>query len=1793
MSGLKDLFGRQTVVIALLSLFVGLGSAAAVQDFFTVEIDEGGQVIDGDGTGFEWGSWYYYPNTDWWNQWFYNGYDPDGTKTVRVYLTIRVLDPQVGTGSNITVALNWTSEEWPLDQDAPPLPATVWTPSLEDRYIKRQVIVPETDIRTSTSLNTTYEITGFCPEWVSIDVRGANVSVEGRIEHECSTGEPPEPPLSDADFGDAPEGALAYPSLGVNGLFPTCVGVGPASWIEHDSKWLYFGPSVDLESDGNGGTCPLFNPNNYNKDEKVNDRDAGLLLPRSFTITGDLGAERIWPLTSVIDWELAQSCEMAIWGRNIDIEVHNERPDGREGYVNILVDWNRDGIWQGEVRCGDVNVPEHAVVNFPVPAGYHGPLSALNPPDFMAGPLPDLSYVWTRFTITERPIVPVGDKEPWWWNGDGVFEDGETEDYLLQVRYTPGVCYWREGEFHKMHWPQVSDSFEKGLAVDMFWGPLADDFRCTEDGPITDIHFWGGFMDDVRPGPTNSLKFAVSIYANQPADQFVGWSRPGELLWKRTIQPYSYNFHLQSNGIRQDWFDPASKAYEPENHERIYQFDICFDEDDPNLFIQREGTIYWIEIKEVPPKDVEPTYTFGWKSTKQELHFGGNAAWFHPVLEWMPITFPVGHENANRPLDLAFVITGGGAVPTEDFGDAPDPTYATLLASDGARHTIVPGVHLGARVDGEIDGQPNPSAAGDDLAGSDDEDGVVFPATLTPGNLATFEVTASVKGILNAWIDWNGDGDWEDADEHVFLNESLNPGVNPLVLTVPGKAAAGKTFARFRFSTFRWLDYVGLAPDGEVEDYQISITDVVVPSKPPVPHLKWSQPPIETAPGSGTPVYCGWDEAAYTYKPFWFSTPTWKLVADDFRCAGEMPVTSVHWWGSYTGWDGVEAPDVAPDSWRIGFWSNVPADSRYPFSRPGQLLWLVDVDGARVEEEIDGIDQFPQMPSDTCFQYNVTFEQQEYFWQREFADSDTEDEVFWISITAYYSGYSEPRYPWGWKTRPQPWMDGAVTAEFQRSSLNAGFSLDPATAQPITNSLVCERLDMYDMAFELDTDPAYIKWEQAFTGLRHWAHYEDEQSLAVGGGGVPTPGAKWLQAPDTSSTGVDVDVTVDLPPTWPEQICADDFQCTTTGPITGITVWGSWYHDILPSGSAENVMFTLSIREDIPADRSGTGYSMPGEVLWRRDFERGQFTVEPIEGEAESYYSPANQAFERNNHLMIYKYTFDIDSSAAFVQTGSEKDPTVYWLVVQAQIVHAPGSVATRFGWKTSLDHWNDDAVWVEADEPYGGSAWQELTYPKGHSLSPQSMDLAFAIETTEKSGTGTGTGTGTTFHRVVADDWRCTGDMPVTGLVWWGSYIGYGYLPCECQQMPAPKKPDYFLLSIWTDVPNVGSKNSSLPGEKIWEYRADEFDEVMVGFDKHPEPGDQDMAGFEPVYRYTVRLPEEDWFCQEKGNNVYWLSVVAVYEDGKSVVYPWGWTNHESVSWQGDPGQEFDALGHWKFDETSGLVAADSSGNGNDGDLLGNPLWRPFDGWYGGAIDLDGDGDYVKVAKPVGFNFAPNSFAVSVWINSRNPRGQYRALLEYDRFGLNTNRFGLWLDSFARFHFRLGWDTVTASPTLNANQWYHLVASFDSVTGEIKLYIDGSLEMTAKHGFGFAAPYVSNLTIGARGSEDAEYYDGLLDDVRVFGFALSEEDVLALAGGSVSSGGSTNNDAVAADFTTPSNKDWPWQELYDQTGASEDMSFMLLTDPDGCPDGKASGVSISSGQVKEDVVEAKSKEKI
>lgn len=153
-----------------------------------------------------------------------------------------------------------------------------------------------------------------------------------------------------------------------------------------------------------------------------------------------------------------------------------------------------------------------------------------------------------------------------------------------------------------------------------------------------------------------------------------------------------------------------------------------------------------------------------------------------------------------------------------DYGDAPAP-YPTVITEDGARHVYFPDVRLGNLVNPKANGLPSDGAIADV-----DDDGVTFDRTLIPGGLGVVTVTPSVAGNLSAWIDWNQDGDWSDLGEQVFNNFAVTAGSNTLNFNIISTALLGDSYARFRFSTSTISGFTGTADDGEVEDYQITVT---------------------------------------------------------------------------------------------------------------------------------------------------------------------------------------------------------------------------------------------------------------------------------------------------------------------------------------------------------------------------------------------------------------------------------------------------------------------------------------------------------------------------------------------------------------------------------------------------------------------------------------------------------------------------------------------------------------------------------------------------------------------------------------------------------------------------------------------------------------------------------------------------------------------------------------------------------------------------------------------------------
>ena len=169
-------------------------------------------------------------------------------------------------------------------------------------------------------------------------------------------------------------------------------------------------------------------------------------------------------------------------------------------------------------------------------------------------------------------------------------------------------------------------------------------------------------------------------------------------------------------------------------------------------------------------------------------------------------------NQANGSTELTVVLGLG-----RDYGDAP-AVYPVLSGDNGASHGLRDGFFLGAGVSSEGNGSPSEGA------NADDDDGLLSPLQVVRGGVTQFSVQASAEGLLSVWVDWNNDGDWDDAGEQVFTGTLLAEGVNSLPLvSVPETVNSNEIFARFRFSSQMVSEPTGAAADGEVEDYRFFV----------------------------------------------------------------------------------------------------------------------------------------------------------------------------------------------------------------------------------------------------------------------------------------------------------------------------------------------------------------------------------------------------------------------------------------------------------------------------------------------------------------------------------------------------------------------------------------------------------------------------------------------------------------------------------------------------------------------------------------------------------------------------------------------------------------------------------------------------------------------------------------------------------------------------------------------------------------------------------------------------------
>ena len=194
--------------------------------------------------------------------------------------------------------------------------------------------------------------------------------------------------------------------------------------------------------------------------------------------------------------------------------------------------------------------------------------------------------------------------------------------------------------------------------------------------------------------------------------------------------------------------------------------------------------------------------------------------------------------------------------------------------------------------------------------------------------------------------------------------------------------------------------------------------------------------------------------------------------------------------------------------------------------------------------------------------------------------------------------------------------------------------------------------------------------------------------------------------------------------------------------------------------------------------------------------------------------------------------------------------------------------------------------------------------------------------------------------------------------------------------------------------------------------------------------------------------------------------------------------------------------IGYWTFNEGSGTVAADTSGNGNDGTLYGNPNW--VSGQLGGAIEFDGSDDYVGTGVSLLDNLS--AFTMAGWISARNPTASRIGLFGQNdliEMGFMSGNAEIWTAASG---------TTTTAWRFQNDTWHHFAVVADSAN--IRIYLDGVLAVT---GSGAASYGTSTFDFNIGGGvwdATGNWFSGKIDDLQVYDNALTAEEIQTIMRG-------------------------------------------------------------------------------
>jgi hypothetical protein len=193
-----------------------------------------------------------------------------------------------------------------------------------------------------------------------------------------------------------------------------------------------------------------------------------------------------------------------------------------------------------------------------------------------------------------------------------------------------------------------------------------------------------------------------------------------------------------------------------------------------------------------------------------------------------------------------------------------------------------------------------------------------------------------------------------------------------------------------------------------------------------------------------------------------------------------------------------------------------------------------------------------------------------------------------------------------------------------------------------------------------------------------------------------------------------------------------------------------------------------------------------------------------------------------------------------------------------------------------------------------------------------------------------------------------------------------------------------------------------------------------------------------------------------------------------------------------------------WLFDEGSGTIAKDTSGNGKDGSIKGGAKW--VQGKFGKAIELNGTDAWTEIPSIGTFD----EVTIATWVMTTGRTAQWRVIIDNNGWKVGDIHHQLYADNRVGFSIngntggndQLGKFTFDDS---QLNKWHHLATTYSDKTKKIQFYVDGQLDVETA--WGGNPGVIGPARIGSWDGGGREW-QGTFDEFAIFNVALSVDDI-------------------------------------------------------------------------------------